>query len=163
MSEPLQPLKIENIGIYGVIREAEVDSSLIPDGAVVDSVNFHFDRKGAATVRPGLTNLGSTVLASRPAVGLHNAQQGTAIAAFSNGSSATIYTLSGGTWGVSLDGGTASVAIRFVDFGSYTIALNFIYNTYTYININYRLPFISSCISHRVLSYRLSDWTLLHK
>lgn len=131
MAKTLEPKKIDKVGIYGVMREAEVDSSLIPDEAVTDSINFHFDRKGAATVRPGLAALGSTVLASRPCVGLHNALSGTAIAVFSNGSSASIYTFSSGAWAVSLDGGTASVAIRFVDFGSYTIAVNFAYNTYT--------------------------------
>ncbi len=134
MAEPLQPKKINNLGIYGVIREAEVDSnSLTPDGAVTDSVNFHFDRKGAATVRPGFTALGSTVLASRPATGLFNVQQGTAVAVFSNGSSATIYSFGTSStpsaWAVSLDGGTASVKVRFVDFAGYTITPNFAYNT----------------------------------
>jgi hypothetical protein len=131
MSEPLKPLSINKLGIYGVMRENEVDSSLIPDGAVTDSVNFQFDRKGASTVRLGLTALGSTVLTARPSVGLFNAQSGTALAVFSNGSSATIYSFSSGAWAVSLDGGTASVAIRFVDFASYTIAINFMSNTYT--------------------------------
>lgn len=131
MSTPLQPQKIQNVGIYGVIREAEVDSNLIPDGAVTEAKNFQFDRKGAATVRPGMAALGATVLVSRPSFGLHNAQSGTAIAVFSNGSSATIYSFSAGAWAVSLDGGTASVAIRFVDFGSYTIAINFMQNTYS--------------------------------
>lgn len=131
MARPLQPQSIRNIGTFGVIREAEVDSKLIPDGAVVESINFHFDRKGVATVRPGLATLGATVLTSRPCVGLHNAQAGTAIAVFSNGGSSTIYSFDGSTWSASLDGGTASVRIRFVDFGSYTIALNFIYNTYS--------------------------------
>lgn len=131
MSEPMGLKKIENLGVYGVIREAEVDSNLIPDGAVTDSVSFHFDRKGASTLRTGLTTLGATVLLSRPSFGLHNAQSGTALAVFSNGSSAAIYSFSSGAWAVSLDGGTASVAIRFVDFGSYTIAVNFMYNTYT--------------------------------
>lgn len=131
MSEPLSPKKIENLGVYGLIREAEVAPSLLPEGAVTDVVNFHFDRKGATTVRPGLSGLGSTVLASRPCVGLHNAQSGTAIAVFANGSSAAIYTFSSGAWGLSLDGGTATVAVRFVDFGSYTIAVNFAYDTYT--------------------------------
>lgn len=127
----LDPKKIENLGVYGVIRAAEVNDSLIPDGAVTDSVNFQFDRKGAATVRTGLSALGATVLASRPCYGLFNAQNGTAIAVFSNGSSAAIYSFSSGAWGLSLDGGTASIAVRFVDFGSYTIALNFMYNTYS--------------------------------
>src|SRR5581483_2441851 len=133
MPTPLKPLNIEKIGVYGVMRENEVDSSLIPEGAVTASQNWHFDRKGAATVRPGLNALGATVANTLPAVGLFNAQSGTAIAVFSNGStgSATIFTFSGGVWGLSLDGGTASVAIRFVDFASYTIAINFMSNTYT--------------------------------
>lgn len=133
MAEQIKPKKIANLGIYGVIREAEVDSSLIPEGAVTDSVNFHFDRKGASTVRPGLTNLGLTVLASRPAVGLFNVQQSTAAVVFSNGSSATVYSFGTSStpnvWAVSLDGGTASVKIRFVDFAGYTIMPNFSYNT----------------------------------
>lgn len=133
MSEPLKPKIIAGIGVYGVIREAEVDSSLIPDQAATDAVNFHFDRKGASTVRPGLTTLGATVLVSRPAVGMFNTQNKTAIVAFSNGSSATIYSFgnssTAGSWVVSLDGGTASVKLRFVDFANYTIVPNFIYNT----------------------------------
>lgn len=131
----LEPLKIDKIGIYGVIREAEVDSSLTPDGALTEAQNFHFDRRGAATVRPGITGLGSTVLTSRPAVGLHNVQSATAIAVFSNGGSSSIYSYgtssAAGAWAVTLDGGTASVRIRFVDFGSFTIAINFAYNTYS--------------------------------
>lgn len=135
MATPLDPKKIDKLGVYGLIRQSSVDDDLLPDGAVVEVKNFHFDRVGAATVRPGLTALGSTVLTSRPATGLHNVQSATAIAVFSNGSSATIYSYgnssSAGAWSVSLDGGTASVRIRFVDFGSFTIALNFIYNTYS--------------------------------
>lgn len=129
MPTQLQPKKIKNLGIYGLIRPSEVDDDLIPDGAVTEAVNVHFDRKGAISVRPGLTALGSTVLTSRPAVGLHNAQGGTALVVFSNGGSSTIYSFSSGAWGVSLDGGTASVRVRFFDFGSYTVALNFMYNT----------------------------------
>lgn len=135
MASPLQPQRIDKTGIYGVIRQAEVDDSLIPDGAVTDVINFHFDRKGAATVRPGIAALGSTVLVSRPCVGLHNVQQRTAVAVFSNGSSSTIYSYgtssAANAWAVSLDGGTASVRIRMVDFGSFSIAVNFIYNTYS--------------------------------
>ena len=115
----------------GVIRENSVDSSLLPDGAVTEAKNWNFDRLGAATVRTGLTAVGSTVLTSRPCVGLHNAQGGTALVVFSNGSSSSIYSYNGTSWSVSLDGGTASVRVRFVDFGSYTIALNFAYDTYS--------------------------------
>ncbi len=131
MAVPLKPQRIRNLGSQGLIRQAVVDDSLIPAGAVTDSINFSFDRIGAATVRPGITTLGATVLASRPCIGLHNAQAGTAVAVFSNGGSSTIYSFNGTTWSMSLDGGTASVRVRFVDFGSYTIALNFMYNTYS--------------------------------
>lgn len=130
----LQGQRINKTGIYGIIRPAEVDDSLIPDGAVTESINFHFDRKGAATVRPGMTTLGATVQ-SGPCFGLHNVQQSTAVAVFSSGGTSAIYSFgnssASGSWGMSLDGGTASVRVRFVDFGSYSIALNFAYNTYT--------------------------------
>lgn len=128
---PLEPREIKNLGVNGLIREKAVDDNLLPEGAVTEAVNWHFDQIGAATVRPGLTTLGATVLTARPAVGMHNAQAGTALVVFSNGGSATIYSFNGSAWSMSLDGGTASVRVRFVDFGSYTIAINFMYNTYT--------------------------------
>lgn len=131
MSTPLTPQSIRNLGIYGVIRRNSVDDTLIPDQAVEEAKNVHFDRVGATTVRSGVTALGSTVLTARPATGLHNAQSGTAVVVFTNGSSSTIYSYDGSSWSMSLDGGTASIRVRFLDFGSYTIALNFFYNTYT--------------------------------
>jgi hypothetical protein len=125
--------KIQNIGVKGLIREAAVDSSLIPDTAVLESTNWNFDRIGVAQVRPGLTALGSTVLTSRPAVGMQNVQTNTAVVVFSNGSSATIFSYGTSStpsaWAVSLDGGTASVKIRFTDFSGYTVTPNFSYNT----------------------------------
>ncbi len=131
MATNLEQKQIRKPGIYGVIRPAEVDDDTIPQGAVTESINFHFDRKGAATTRPGMAALGSTVESGLLPYGLHNAQAGTAVVVFSSAGSSTIYSYNGSAWGVSLDGGTASVKIRFVDFGSYTIVLNFIYNTYT--------------------------------
>lgn len=131
MAKQLEQIKIKDIGIYGIIREAEVDSGLIPEGAVTEAINFHFDRKGAATVRSGLTTLGGTILTGKPCAGLHNAQSRTAIVAFSNGGSSAIYSFSGSSWGLSVTEGTASVRVRFVDFGSYTIMPNFNYNTYS--------------------------------
>lgn len=127
----LEPKKISSLGVYGVIRPASVDDILIPDQAVTEANNIHFDRVGAVTVRPGITAVGATITAGATVFGLHNAQSGTALAVISGSSTAAIYSFDGSTWGISLDGGTASVRIRFVDFGSYTIALNFNYNTYT--------------------------------
>jgi len=135
MAKPLEPQKINNLGIYGLIRPAEVDDGLIPDGAVTEAVNVHFDRKGAVTVRPGIAALGSTVFAGKPAFGIHNVQQSTAVVVLSNGSTSAIYSYgtssAAGAWAMTLDGGTSSIRFRFVDFGSYSIALNFNYDTYT--------------------------------
>ena len=129
MPQPLRPQSVRNLGVYGIIREAAVDKSLIPDGAVTESINFHFDRVGATTVRPGIAGLGSTIQHLYSCAGLHNAQSGTLIAVVDGLGSSAIYALDGTTWGLSLGGGTASIRARFVDFGSFTIAVNFIQNT----------------------------------
>ena len=130
MATKLQKQSIRNIGIYGIIRQSEIDDSLIPEGAMPETVNFHFDRKGAAKTRPGLTAIGSSASAGNSCVGLHNVLSATAIAVFDNsGTSSTIYAFNGTSWAISLDGGTSGIRMRFADFGSYTIVPNFIYNT----------------------------------
>lgn len=134
MGVPLGRKEIRNIGIRGVIRPAEVDDHLIPEGAVTEVQNFNFDRKGTASTRPGLTRVATTVTTTDvyTSFGLHNSQSSTMMVVFSGAGSSRIYVFDG-TWtapaGVDLTGGTASVPIRFVDFGSYTIVLNFIANT----------------------------------
>ena len=132
MAKELTQKSIKNLGVYGNIREASVDSSLIPEGALLEAQNVHFDRIGAVTVRPGLTGLGSTIISRppMPAYGFHNALSNTAVVVFNEGGSSAIYTYDGSLWNVNITGGTASVNIRFLDFGSCTIALNFSYNTY---------------------------------
>ena len=124
MATQLNQQSIRNIGIYGVIREAEVDTGLIPEGAVTEAINVHFDRKGAVTLRPGITALGSTVLAGYPCWGMHNTQNGTMVVVFCNGGSARIYAETGGAYTSNLIDGTANVRIRFVNFAGKTIVLN---------------------------------------
>ncbi len=124
METKLEQQNIRSIGIYGVIREAEVDTSLIPEGAVTESINVHFDRKGAGTLRPGIAALGSTVMAGYPCCGIHNTQNGTMAVVFCNGGSARIYTETGGVYTSNLIDGTANVRIRFVNFAGKTIVLN---------------------------------------
>lgn len=126
MPTPLKPQLIRNLGIYGVIRQAEVDDVLIPDGAVTEAINFHFDRKGASTVRLGIAGLGSSVESGVQCRGLHNHQSSTLITVFSVTGSSSIFAYSGSSWGVSVGGGQASTPIRFVDFAGRTIAVNFI-------------------------------------
>ena len=125
MATPLEPKQLRTPGIYGLIRPAEVDDGLIPAGAVTGVQNFNFDRKGAGTVRPGATALGSTVAAGLLPYGLHNAQAGTAVVVFASASTAAIYSYNGSVWSVSLDDGTSSAKVRFVDFSSFTIAIGF--------------------------------------
>ena len=122
---------ISNIGLYGLVRQSEVYDTLLPDGAVTEVQNFHFDSKGVAIVRPGITAIGATVTTtnSYPCVGIHNALSGTLIAVFSGAGSSTIYDFNGGAWVASLTGGTGSIRIRFTDFGSFVISPNFFQNT----------------------------------
>ena len=131
MANQLTPQKIRNIGVYGVVRQAEVDDVLVPEGAVTEAVNFHFDRKGVATVRPGITALGGTVQAGVPCIGLFNAQNSTILASFNGGGSSSIFMYNGVTYDKTLGGGTSSVKVRFVDFANRTILPNFIGNTLT--------------------------------
>ena len=120
----IAPQKIRNLGVYGVIRSAEVDDHLIPDGAVTEAINTHFDRKGAVTVRLGIAGLGATVASGYPIWGLHNTQNGTMLAVISQAASARIYAYGGASWASNLTSGTANVVIRFVNFADRIIALN---------------------------------------
>ncbi|MDE1866121.1 MAG: hypothetical protein KGI08_00220 [Thaumarchaeota archaeon] len=125
----MQPQSIRNIGVYGVIRSAEVNDSLIPDGAVTDSKNFHFDRKGAATVRPGLTAIGSTVHAGNAIMSVFNAQSSTLLVGVSAGGSVSIFMYNGSGWDRTLSGDTTNTITRFVDFAGRTIRVNGTYDS----------------------------------
>jgi hypothetical protein len=142
MATPLKPKIIRNLGIYGIIREAEVTSSLIPDGAVTEAVNVQFDSKGAIAGRLGITTLGSTIQAGYPIFGIHNSQNGSMFAAISQGGSMRVYAFpSGGAWTSSLTGGSANIKVRFLEAGGRTIALNFgnasnMYSSVQFLTVN---------------------------
>lgn len=120
MSEKLKKQSIRNLGIYGVIRQAEVDDSLIPEGAVTEAINLHFDRKGVATTRSGLTAIGASVSAGNPCLGLHNVQSNTAIVAFVSTGSTTVFERQSSSW-VAIAAGTGAGVFRFLDFANRTI------------------------------------------
>ena len=124
MSTKLTPQEIRNIGIYGIIRESEVDSHLIPEGACIEAVSVHFDKKGAATLRPGIAALGATVSAGYSCVGMHNAFASTMLVVFSDGTNNDIYRYNGSAWAKSLEDDTAGSKTRFVDFAGRTVRLN---------------------------------------
>lgn len=124
MATELEQQNIRAIGIYGVLRQSEVDDYLIPEGAVSEAINVHFDRKGAATLRPGIAALGATVMAGYPCYGMHNTQNGSMVVVFSQGGSARIYTETGAAYTSNLTSGTANIRIRFVTFAGREIVLN---------------------------------------
>lgn len=135
MPSSLSPKKIENLGAYGLIRPAAINDNMIPSGAVTDSINFSFDTIGLPEVRPGFSSLNGTIDVNTSlgnVIGVFSAQSGTPIVVLhTGGGTSSIYTNNGSAWSLSLDGGTSNVNVRFIDFGSYTIALNFISNTYS--------------------------------
>ena len=126
MATKFEPRSIRNLGVYGVIRPAEVDDKLIPDGAVTEVFNFQFDRKGASTLRPGLATLGATVATQvgYPIWALHNIQNGTLLAVVSQNGSSRVYAYGGASWASNLTAGTANTKIRFVNFAERIICLN---------------------------------------
>lgn len=125
MIKELSPQSIRNLGIYGVIRENEVDGNLIPDGAVTEAKNVHFDRKGAVSLRPGIASLGSTISSSNSCLGLFNVQSATMISAFIQSGSLTVSSWDGSSsWNTSLTGTGGSTAARFIDFASRTLFIS---------------------------------------
>lgn len=130
MATPLEPKKIKNLGVYGLIRPSEVDDDLIPDQAVTEVINMHFDRKGAAIVRPGLVNTWGTVSTAsgfNPCLGLFNAQGSFLLAGFigTGAVAKDVFVYKGVGWGRLAFGGTSSTAkIRFVDFAGRTLIMN---------------------------------------
>jgi hypothetical protein len=71
MENNQQPILIGNLGSSGVIMEGVVSDSLMPEGAISWAINVHFDRIGAATVRDGITIIGSQLVDNKSILGLH--------------------------------------------------------------------------------------------
>lgn len=111
---------VRNLGVRGLVRQASVDDFLIPDEAVTEAVNVHFDRIGAVQSRPGLTGIGSSVSSGNPCIGLHNEGSSSLISVFVATGSATIYQLQSGAW-QQIGKGLGSGKLRFVDFAQRTI------------------------------------------
>ena len=133
MATPLEPKKI-NVGTYGLMRQASVDDTLMPEGVVTEVQNFHFDRLGVATTRLGIKTLASTSVIqfnnANPCLGLHNMLGTMLLAAFykSDVTRTVLYfhnNDNNNLWvqnaNVTAIGGSAK--IRFVDFADRTILL----------------------------------------
>jgi len=125
----LNPIQIRNLGVYGLIRQPEVEDNLIPDGAVTESINVHFDRKGAVTLRNGYTIIGSQISNDYSCLGLFNSlfsdsSKNCLLAVFSDGTNNDIYKSTGGAWSKSLEDDTKDLKTRFVSFANRTIRVN---------------------------------------
>lgn len=120
------PISIRQLGTSGVIMDGVVDEVLMPTGAVSWSLNMHFDKIGAATVRPGLTLLGSQIVDNFAIKALHqflDTGSGTndRLIAVAN---TVVYALVSGTWTSKRTGLTASTKARFTNFVDLVFMVN---------------------------------------
>jgi len=113
----LQEQSIRNF-VNGRITEDVVSDFLLPDGAVRESINFHFDNSGDAKVREGLTLLGSQIDSGDTILGIHQfVDAGTGSdSALVAGVNANWYSFDGSTWTSIRSSLTAGTKVRFVTF-----------------------------------------------
>ncbi len=109
----------------GIVREAAVDETMVPQNSVELAINGHFDRIGAITRKLGTTLLGAQITASTPVLGLgvyrNNsgslystvALVGTAVKAFN-----------GSIWSSVRTGLAAGSKARFTNFVDYLFMVN---------------------------------------
>jgi len=125
----IPPIKIRNLGIYGVIRQKEVTDYLIPDGAVTEAINLMFDSKGAVTLRPGTTLIDAQISNNYACLGLFDAlfsdsSLNVPLAVFSDDTNNDIYSYDSGAWGKVLQDDTSGYKTRFVMFSDRVVRVN---------------------------------------
>ncbi len=124
MATKIEPIAIRNF-LNGVINDGVISDLMMPDGAVREAINFHFDKQGDATLRQGLARLGDQASSGNTILGMHyfrDAGSGTndqIIAAFAS----VWFYLSGSTW-TSIRSGLASNKARFITFLDSTYGAN---------------------------------------
>jgi len=119
----LPPLDFKNLK-SGLITESALSETNFPIDAVTESINFHFDKIGVATLRPGTTLLGNAL--SGDILGLYefrDSGSGTNNQIIAvNGS--IVYYLSGTTWTSKRTGLTAGSKARFTTFLDFVWMVN---------------------------------------
>lgn len=120
--EPLSYLKVQT----GLMTEGSVAESQIPLDAVTESLNFKFNRIGAATLRDGTTLLGTGGVLSGNLLGLYefrDSGSGTNNRIIAvNGT--VVYYLSGSTWTSKRTSLTSASKARFTTFLDYVWMVN---------------------------------------
>lgn len=117
----IERIVVRNIGSNGVIMEGVVDDFLMPEGAVNWSINCHFDKIGAVTVRDGITLLGDQIADTYTIKGLFQfldtgAGTNDRLIAVAN---TVAYALVSGTWTskrTALTNGSKARFTNFIDF-----------------------------------------------
>lgn len=118
--EPISIMPCQN----GIVRESAVDELLVPQNTVQWAMNLHFDRIGSATLRKGLTIVGSTIEVA-PVLGMVN---------YRNNARTTfrllakldtdVYAWNGTNWTSVRSSLTASSKARFTNFVDYAFMVN---------------------------------------
>jgi hypothetical protein len=131
MPTQLPPKTINKLGVFGVIRAAEVDDDLLPVGALTDTLNCSFDRKGAITLRPGTALIGAQVISGTQALGLYHFNSSVSgssaiFLAINNaaGTATNIFRSTGEGFSISLGTLTVGSQVGFVTFANAAMFLN---------------------------------------
>jgi hypothetical protein len=109
----------------GIVREAAVDSTLVPQNTVEFAQNFNFDIIGGVQTRQGLTLLGSQIVASTPVYGMTNYRNnaGTNYKALAKVGS-DVYSYGGSGWNAVRGSLTTDSKASFTNFVDYTFMVN---------------------------------------
>jgi len=109
----------------GIVREAAVDESLVPQDSVELAVNMNFDRIGAITRRPGTTRLGDQLIDNKAILGMgvYRNNAGTSYAALAM-IDTVVKAWQGSGWANVRTGLTSGSKARFTNFVDYVFMVN---------------------------------------
>jgi hypothetical protein len=108
-----------------MVREAAVDEVLSPQDSIELSVNLHFDRIGAVTLRQGVALLGAQITAGTPILGMTNYRNnaGTVFQALAM-IGTTVKAYAGSSWSSVRTGLVSGSRARFTSLVDYVFMVN---------------------------------------
>lgn len=107
----------------GLLTRGAVEENRMPESAVSESINMHFDSIGAATLRKGVTRLGDNITNTITGMHYHIDQAGTNTQMIVSQGTVVQY-LSGSTWTNKRTGLTSGAKCRFVTYLNYVFMVN---------------------------------------
>lgn len=124
MSNKLEKFPFGNYN-NGIVREAAVDSTLVPQNTVQFAQNVNFDVIGGIQLRNGLTLLGSQIASSTPVYGMANYRNnaGTAYQALAMVGQ-SVYAYRSSAWQEVRSSLSSGSKARFTNFVDYTFMVN---------------------------------------